>query len=240
MGSYEYNPLGQASVPGVTYAPTAAGYTALGNISTFNQTNLGILKQYLPPAPVQGTGSAGTTTVCSAPLPMYGPITSSKGVVTPQCAAPNVVTIPIGTLPDLGAEFLRTSIRYLISLDYDLSSKDQLRGRYVDNKTVYDPNECEPADLFRAPNRSPAHLGSFSEFHSFTPSLNNEFRLAYNRFNQNVPIPSNLKFPGLDQFPNLHVQRSEPAARTEPERAAIHYPEHLSTGRESELDQRPS
>ena len=200
MGSYEYNPLGQASVPGVTYAPTAAGYTALGNISTLNQTNLGILKQYLPAAPLQGTGSAATTPVCTTNLPMYGSITSSKGVVTPQCPAANTVNIPMGTLPISAPNFSNT-YRYLISVDYDLSSKDQLRARYADNKTsTIDTTANLP--VFFTPLPQTAHLGSFSEFHSFSPNVNNEFRVAYNRFLQDYGLP-NFKFPGLDQFPNL-------------------------------------
>lgn len=195
MGSYEYNPLGQASVPGVTYAPTAAGYTALGNISTLNSTNLGILKQYLPAAPVQGTGSAANISVCNAPLPM-----ATIGA-TAACPAANTVQIPIGTLP-ISAPNYQNIYRYLISTDYDLSNKDQLRGRYADNKTVSQDITAN-LPIFFAPEPVTAHLGSFSEFHSFTPSLNNELRLAYNRFNQDVPIPSGLKYPGLDQFPNL-------------------------------------
>ena len=59
-GSYEYVPLGQASVSSPVYSPTAAGYATLSGISTINQTNLGILKQYATPAPVQLAGSKGT------------------------------------------------------------------------------------------------------------------------------------------------------------------------------------
>jgi hypothetical protein len=195
MGSYEYEPLGQASVPGVTYAPTAAGYTALGSISTLNQTNLGILKQYLPAAPVQGTGGAANIQVCNAPLPMTG-IASA-----PACPAANIVNVPIGTLP-ISAPNFQNIYRYLISVDYNYSEKDQFRGRYADNKISSEDTSAN-LPIFFASEPVHAHLGSFSEFHSFTPSINNEFRAAYNRFNQDVPIPSGLKFPGLDQFPNL-------------------------------------
>ncbi len=194
-GSYEYNPLGQASVGSAVYAPTAAGYAALGNISTFSQTNLGVLKQYLSPAPTQAAGAAGTINVCNAPQPI------AQIGSTPACAAPNLVSIPVGILPIAAPNFQNT-YRYLISMDYNLSNKDQLRARYVDNK-ISSIQTAASLPVFFAPEPVTAHLGSFSEFHSFSPSLNNEFRLAYNRFNQNVPIPSNLKFPGLDQFPNL-------------------------------------
>lgn len=195
MGSYEYEPLGQASIPNVTYAPTAAGYAALGNISGFNQTNLGILKQYLPAAPVQGTGSAANIQVCNTKAPM------ATIASTAACPATNVVNIPIGTLP-ISAPNFQNIFRYLISVDYNLSDKDQFRARYADNKTASEDTTAN-LPIFFASEPVTAHLASFSEFHSFTPSINNEFRAAYNRFNQDVPIPSGLKFPGLDQFPNL-------------------------------------
>src|SRR5947207_14009010 len=52
FGSGQYNPVGQASVPGAPVCtPTAAGYTALGGISTVSPTNLGAFKTYATPAP---------------------------------------------------------------------------------------------------------------------------------------------------------------------------------------------
>ena len=49
-----------------------------------------------------------------------------------------------------------------------------------------------------------AYLVTFSEFHTFTPTLVNEFRLGYNRLSSNTPA-GNIKFPGLDQFPNIDI-----------------------------------
>src|SRR5262249_37672015 len=40
---------------------------------------------------------------------------------------------------------------------------------------------------------------------NFRPSLTNEIRLAYNRYNDSSPIP-NFQFPGLDVFPNIQIQ----------------------------------
>src|SRR5262249_44478612 len=51
FGSYDYNPLGQSSVPGsVTYTPTAAGYTQLASLPGINQTSLSIMKTYVAAA----------------------------------------------------------------------------------------------------------------------------------------------------------------------------------------------
>jgi hypothetical protein len=189
FGSYEYNPLGQSPSAGLIYAPTAAGYSALGNISTFNQNNLGILKQYLPAAPTQASGATGTVTVCSAVSAYAG------------CPATNQVAIPIGILP-VSAPSFQNVYRYVVSVDYNLSDKDQLRGRYVDNKTSTLDTTAE-LPVFYTSLPVTGHLGSFSEFHNFSPNVNNEFRLSYNRYSNNHTVPD-FKFPGLDQFPNLN------------------------------------
>ena len=106
FGSYEYTPTGQNSVPSsAEYAPTAAGYSALSNIPGLSATNLGILKQYVAPAPV----ASGSTTVGG-------------------------VAIPIGILPISAPNFSNT-YRWIASVDYTLSANDQFRARYVDNKT---------------------------------------------------------------------------------------------------------
>jgi hypothetical protein len=192
FGSYEYSPLGQSSVSTPIYAPTAAGYSTLGTISTFNQTNFNIMKTYLQPAPVQSK----TINVCNASLP-----TQIIGT-TQACPAANLVSIPIGILPVVAPNFNNT-YRYVISVDYNLSDKDQFRGRYIDNKqSGVDTAAALP--IFFTPLPVTGHLGSFSEFHNFTPAVNNEFRLAYNRYNNNFGLP-NFNFPGLDIFPNLQI-----------------------------------
>ncbi|HEY3839180.1 MAG TPA: carboxypeptidase-like regulatory domain-containing protein [Bryobacteraceae bacterium] len=192
FGSYEYNPLGQSPAAGLIYSPTAAGYSALSGISTFNTANYNILKTYLPAAPTQ-SGSK-TISVCNAPLPI-SPIGN-----TAACPATNQVSIPIGILPVVAPNF-QNVYRYVVSVDYNLSDKDQLRGRYVDNKTATIDTTAE-LPVFFTPLPITGHLGSFAEYHNFSPNVNNEFRLSYNRYNSNYGVP-NFQFPGLDQFPNL-------------------------------------
>ena len=174
-GLYEYNPLGQASTPaGSTFAPTAAGYATLATIPGVSATNLGILKQYLDAAPV------GTKTT----------------VV-------NGVGIPYGVLP-ISAPNYTNNYNWLISVDYNISDKDQLRGRYVDNKTSA-INTAANLPVFFFGRPTTAHLASISEFHSFRPNVNNELRLAFTRFNDNIAVPD-FKYPGLDVFPNIQIQ----------------------------------
>jgi hypothetical protein len=174
-GLYEYNPLGQASVPagGATYAPTAEGYSILSSMSGLSATNLGVLKQYLPAAATQSK----TTTV-------------------------NGVAIPLGILPISAPNYTNT-YSWLVSIDYNISDKDQLRGRYVDNK-ISSINIAANLPVFFFPRPTTSHLGSISEFHNFRPNLTNEIRLAFNRYNDNIQVP-NFKYPGLDVFPNIQI-----------------------------------
>jgi hypothetical protein len=175
-GLYEYNPLGQASVPagGSTFAPTAAGYATLSSMAGLSATNLGILKQYLPAADT----AVKTTSV-------------------------NGVAIPLGILP-ISAPNYTNMYSWLASIDYNISDKDQLRGRYVDNK-VSAINIAANLPIFFYPRPTTSHLGSISEFHNFRPNLTNEIRLAFNRYNDNIAVP-NFKYPGLDVFPNIQIQ----------------------------------
>jgi len=174
-GLFEYNPLGQASVPagGTTYAPTAAGYSTLSSMAGLSATNLGILKQYL--------GTAATQA---------------------KTASVNGVNIPLGILP-ISAPNYTNVYSWLVSIDYNISDKDQLRGRYVDNKTSA-INIAANLPVFFFPRPTTSHLGSISEFHNFRPNLTNEIRLAFNRYNDNIAVPD-FKYPGLDVFPNIQI-----------------------------------
>jgi hypothetical protein len=176
-GLYEYNPTGQASTPsGATYSPTAAGYAALDNMSGISKTNLGVLKQFLAPAPT----ASNTTTV--------------QGVA-----------IPTGILPIVAPQYTN-DYSWLVSIDYNISDRDQIRGRYVDNKqNGFSPTALSNLPTFFYPRPTTSHLLSVSEFHTFRPNLTNEFRLAYNRYNDDIGIP-NFQFPGLDVFPNIQIQ----------------------------------
>jgi hypothetical protein len=172
FANYEYSPLGQASVPGAPIvAPTAAGYATIAGLPGISATNLGVLKQYLPAA----TTATDTITVGGT-------------------------SIPVGQIPVSGPSYVNKQ-NVVGSVDYNLSSKDQLRGRYIYNKyTGVDTNAQLPVFYSTIPDNR--HLGSFSEFHTFSPTLINELRVSYNHKNNNYPV-GNFKFPGLDQFPNL-------------------------------------
>ncbi|HWQ55925.1 MAG TPA: TonB-dependent receptor [Bryobacteraceae bacterium] len=177
-GLFQYNPLGNASSPSsAILAPTAAGYQTLAGMQGLSKTNLGILQQYLPPAP----SATDTSTV--------------QGVA-----------IPIGILPVIKPTYTNT-YTWLVSLDYNISEKDQLRGRYIDGR-IRGFSETTLPDLpaFFQGRKTSTYLATISEFHTFSPTLFNEIRLGYNRYNDDIPA-GNFAYPGLDVFPNITIEQ---------------------------------
>ncbi len=173
FGSYEYNPIGQASVPGNPVdAPTQAGLSLLNSMTNLSKTNLSTFEKYVPVAP----SPDGTTTTV------------------------NGVKIPLGQLSFASPNF-SNAYHATIAIDYNISDKDQLRGRWIyDNYAGIDNLANLPVFFGTNPNYNNA--GSISEFHSFSPTLHNEFRVAYRRFFGNTTVP-NITFPGLSVFPNF-------------------------------------
>ncbi len=174
FGNMEYNPLGQSAVPGAPlYAPTAAGYSTLAGISALSKTNLGVLQQYVPAAPVANED----------PL-----IVAGKKVA-------------IGDISFVNPTYTN-SYNALTSIDYNLSEKDQLRGRWVYNKSqgLESPGPNLPIFAVNSPNNN--YLLSVSEFHNFTPTLQNEFRGSFSRNVNSLGLPD-TKFPGLNVFPQI-------------------------------------
>ncbi len=182
FGTLEYNPVGQAAILGAPVcSPTAAGYAALSSMAGLSATNLGILQKYAVAA-----GSQDTTGTC--------------GVTGNGTDTVNGVTIPEGILSFSGPNFTNNWAA-LGSIDYDISKSDQLRGRYVYNRTVgIDTAANLPA--FYEPTPFKFHLVTINEYHTISPAAQNEFRLGYNRYFNTTPA-GNFDFPGLDQFPNI-------------------------------------
>jgi hypothetical protein len=174
FGNYEYNPIGQSAQPGQTvYAPTSAGISLLNGMSGLSASNLGILEKYLPVAPA-ATGDVVTTV--------------------------NGVSIPNGPLSFASPNF-NNSYNAIVAIDWNISDKDQVRGRYIySNSTGIDFNAALP--VFFQPQPAVANAGSISEFHNFSATLENELRISFRRYNAETGAGA-YKFPGLDSFPNL-------------------------------------
>ena len=175
FGNMEYNPFGgAATAAGQVLTPTAAGYSALAAIPSVSKTNLGVFQKYVPAAP---TASGDTALVAGQ-------------------------QIPLGILPIVAPNF-QNNYNAVASTDVTFSEKDQLRGRLVYNHIGFiDISATLPVFYTTVPQK--AYLATLTEYHTFSPTLTNEFRLGYNRLFQDYPA-GNFKFPGVDQFPNLQI-----------------------------------
>jgi hypothetical protein len=173
-GAFEYQPIGQAAVPGSpVYAPTAAGYTALKGISGLSANNLAMFEKYVGAAP-----------------------SASDSISVGERS------IPVGILPIIAPNY-SNNLTTVGSIDYNPSSSDQIRGRwiYVKNDTM-DINATLPVFFISLPYRY--HVVTVSEFHNFRPNLINEFRVGYNRYANDWAVPD-LQFTGLAMFPNITI-----------------------------------
>ncbi len=199
---YEYNPIGETSST-YYYAPTAGGYATLAGLPGTNQNNVAQFQKYL-----------GTATTAALPstLPNQAPILVAPGPGSNESlgtgifavtGAPGALTIPVGQISSSLPAFTNNELG-VGSVDYNISDKDSLRGRFILNRTGNIDNTGFPS-VFFAVEPVNAYLATISEYHTFTPTLLNEFRLGFNRFNQTVPVSGNQTFPGLDQFPNVNV-----------------------------------
>ena len=175
FGNFEYNPIGQASVPqSPIAAPTAAGYNAIAANPLVSKTNLGVLQKYLGTAP-----------------------TADQGNVTVGNAA-----VPIGTVSFVGPNY-NNSYNAVAAIDYNISDKDQLRGRWIYNRIGgIDFQPVLPAFWVSQPNNT--YMLTLSEFHNFTPSFQNEFRGSFSRNVQQTPAAP-ITFPGMNVFPDIDI-----------------------------------
>jgi len=171
--NYEYQPLGQVGTPGSVCAPTAAAFATIDATPGLSATNKQIFEQYVNP---------GTLDPCD-------PIDWVGGTTLPTAG------LAVQSPSYQNSKFITTS------MDYNISNSDQLRGRYIYNSIIgIDTAANLPAFFTPFPNKF--HLFTLNEYHTFSPTLTNEFRLGYNRFQQLVDA-GNFQFPGLDSFPNL-------------------------------------
>lgn len=174
--NYEQEPLGQAGTAGAVCSPTAAGFATINATPGLSATNLAVFEKYV---------AAGTT-----PTDACTPIAWVGGSTIPTAGL--AVTAPSFT----NYRFVTTS------MDYDISSKDQIRGRYIYNSAVGIDNTANlPAFFLPQPNKF--HLVTINEYHTFSPTLTNEARLGFNRYANTTLGSGNFTFPGLDSFPNL-------------------------------------
>ncbi len=189
---FERNPIGFISVGGgAVAAPTTAGLAAIATDPGLSATNFGIFKQYVP-VPTSATGcipyngTANGASVSSFVAPANG-----------TCLAGNVEVGNVSIVPATWQSWTN----YVQSVDYNMSEKDQFRFRYIRNKQNTLDNTAQLQPFF---TNLPItfELANISEYHTFSPTVTNEFRFGFNRFSENFLVGSQA-YPGLDAFPNI-------------------------------------
>jgi Carboxypeptidase regulatory-like domain/TonB dependent receptor-like, beta-barrel len=191
--NYEYEPTGNAGSAGLLYAPTADGWNTLAAIPNISQTNLKELKQYLGTAP----SAASPASTPNGAYPLISPVNQGY-----SGAATTGTSIPIGQVSFTAPAYTNTE-RAVTAIDANFSDRDSLRGRFILNRQGFiDTSASLPTFYTTVPNNG--YVVTVSEFHTFAPTLTNEFRAGYNRYSNDYPA-GNFSFPGLDQFPNIEI-----------------------------------
>jgi len=191
FANFEYNPVGRSATPSsAACAPTAAGWATIAGIPGVNTNNASGFASFAT-APAAGNCPSEASTVVN------------DYVTTPGTPIP--YTIPVGVVPIVAPNYQNTTA-LVTSMDYDLSAKDQIRGRYIYNKLLTIDTGAELPQFFTS-LRIPFHLVTLAEYHTFTPAIGNEFRIGFNRTANDFTVPSGslAKFENLDAFPNLTI-----------------------------------
>lgn len=194
FGNWEYEPVGLVGATGTVCAPTAGAYSTLNAISGINKTSLTELQKYLGTASAASSPSACGDTA----YPLVG---TGNASLSQQAAG--AVSIPIGLVPITAPAYYNYH-NAVAAIDYQISDKDALRGRFIMNRTGHIDSSGFPSAFYTTVPYN-YYLATLSEFHTFSPSLVNEFRFGYNRYSNNYPV-GNASWPGLDAFPNIYIQ----------------------------------
>ena len=184
--NFERQPIGlTGTVGGKVQAPTAGALTTIAADPNLSAANFAIFKKYLPVAATFGA---------CMPYPGAPP--------TANCPGNNNAGgfVEIGDV-SISSPAFQNYENYVQSVDYNISEHDQVRGRYVYNKLdKIDTQANLPAFYLIQPYRW--HLFNLSEYHTFKPTVVNEFRVGFNRYANTTPEGA-FQFPGLDAFPNI-------------------------------------
>jgi hypothetical protein len=182
FANYEQEPIGTTGSAPTFCAPTAAGFTTLGALPGVVANNFNTYKLY---SPVAASQAAAGNAICPQTIGV-----TINGTTT---------QIPVGVVGFIAGSY-QNNRRSINSVDYTPSSKDNLRARYLYNKSA-GPDTAATFPSFWTQAPSLFHLATFTEFHTFTPNLTSELRIGYNRFFNQTPAIG--AFPGMTVFPNL-------------------------------------
>jgi len=181
-----------ATAGGQVLTPTAEGLAAIATDPNLSQTNYSIFTKYVPVAATQAPSDdatackVGVNAIAYAGAPAAGTCTGDA--------------IPIGAV-SIANPAWQNFENFVQSVDYNISTKDQLRGRYIYNK-LDKVDQAATLSAFYTNEPFRFHLLTLGEYHSFSSTVLNEFRVGFNRYSNQTP-DGGFSFPGLDAFPNL-------------------------------------
>jgi hypothetical protein len=206
FANFERNTLGQ-NASSYVCVPTAAGMATLNSLGAtynFSATNLQQFAKYVPTPNYLGGAQVTAANDNACGNQTSGPqfITVTNGLTGGSARSTN---IPLGNYQiNAPAPLLFDSLT--TSVDYNVSPKDSVRLRYIhdwESQTDTGANSGETLlPTFYTQEPFKWHLFAFSEYHTFTPNLTNEFRIGYNRYD-NTLTAGTFTYPGLDQFPYI-------------------------------------
>ena len=197
FSNFERQAVGLTGTSGGQVAtPTTAGLAAIASDPNLNANNFAEFQKYVPLASSAAGGAciqyngqtSGGVNLGSAPF---------SAPANGSCLAGTVETGAVS----ITAPAWQNYQNFVQSVDYNISSSDQLRGRYIYNKLDKIDTAANLAAFYTIePFRY--HLFTVSEYHTFNPSVLNEFRVGFNRYYNTLP-DGNFSYAGLDSFPNL-------------------------------------
>lgn len=194
FGNYERNTIGVNSTSTLC-VPNAAGRSAIQSMTGVSGYSTNNIQQYLQYTP-QANGTDAADACGASSLALYSGSEDGSGN---QSGAQQAL-VSLGSYSLNAPNFSNTDV-IVAGMDYTLSQKDSLRGRYIYNRQS-STDTAASLPSFWVQNPTKFHLIAISEYHNFTPNLINEFRVGFNRFEQLIVVGPQ-KFPGLDSFPNL-------------------------------------
>jgi hypothetical protein len=196
FANFERQSIGQ-SLSYFLCTPTAAGLAQIASLvgpDGFSTVNAQQYAKYTPAANYYGGAQVTADNDLACGNQAAGP---QYLTVTGPGASSN---IPLGNY-HVDTPTFSNFDALTTSVDYNISSRDSLRVRYIYNTEGAEDTAANLPTFFTSvPYKY--HLIALSEYHNFTPNLTNEFRIGFNRF-ANTTGSGNFTYPGLDQFPNL-------------------------------------
>jgi len=194
FGNFEYQPVGSTGTTVGSCAPTAAGLATINAYTPESAGDLPIssvnLSQFTKYVPVPGAADPE-----NCPAAMLGYNTDTQ------------VPVELGSLSYPAPSYSNTK-NLVTSGDWDISSKDQLRARYVWNDFA-GLDTAASLPIFYTTLPAKYYLVTINEYHQFTPNVQNEFRVGYNRYYAVYSAGNEVwpgygeNGPGPDAFPNV-------------------------------------